>query len=74
MTSERASVYREIIMELSQVVIACLVVGGGVFAILGGSTHISEISPFMGLVLGFYFRNFSATNTSIAENKKTDSQ
>lgn len=45
----------DIIAEITQSIIAVILVGGGGIAALTGSVHTNEILPFMALVVGFYF-------------------
>lgn len=46
---------RELVAELSQTVIAILVIIGGGLAILSNSPNVNVIVPFMAMVIGFYF-------------------
>lgn len=46
---------KELIAEVSQTVLAVLIVAGGGVAILTSNPHLDVIIPFMGVVIGFYF-------------------
>jgi hypothetical protein len=45
----------QLIAELSQTVIAVLVIIGGGWALVAGSPSSNEILPFVAMVIGFYF-------------------
>jgi hypothetical protein len=55
-----------LIMEITQSVIAVLVVAGGGVAVLSGNAHVADVTPFVGMVLGFYFSKMVAGQTATA--------
>lgn len=44
-----------LIMEITQSVIAVLVIIGGGIAMLTGNPHISDLAPILAVVVGYYF-------------------
>jgi hypothetical protein len=46
---------KTILEELSQTLIAILIIAGGGLVTLAGNPHSAELIPLMSLVVGFYF-------------------
>lgn len=65
----------DVIAEITQSVLAILLVVGGGVAILNGNGHVPEITSLMGAVVGFYFTrqayrgSSTKSNGGSAENK-----
>jgi hypothetical protein len=53
---------RDLFDDVSQALIALVVLVGGGWAVLSGNSHTAEVVPLMSVVVGFYFGTRTASS------------